>query len=170
MFGKNGTICAVALAAFLASPMLMAAEKADSAADQAKPAEAAASEAKAERPNPPEGEIGIKGSRRTVMFSHQQGHKDISCVSCHHKVKDQETFKKCSTSGCHDDLKAKKGEHSLYFVMHNKGEELKHTTCMSCHVKTVADKPDLKKKLTGCSGSACHPGKKGDDAEEEAKS
>ena len=34
---------------------------------------------------------------------------------------------------------------------------LKHQSCLSCHVKVVAEKPDLKKDLTGCAKSKCHP-------------
>lgn len=118
------------------------------------------------RPEAPKEPVPIEGSKRTVMFPHDKGHEKIDCVVCHHKVDDKETFAKCSNEGCHDDLKARKGQSSLYFVMHGKGEELQHQTCMSCHVKEVAEKPDLKKPLTGCTGSKCHPGEKKKEAEE----
>lgn len=111
-------------------------------------------------PAAPEGPVAIKGAKKTVMFEHGKGHKDIDCVVCHHKVDGKATFAKCADSGCHDDLAARKGEKSLYFVMHSKSEELKHQTCMSCHVKTVAEKPDLKKAMTGCTASMCHPAQK----------
>ena len=104
------------------------------------------------------------------MFPHDKGHEKIECVVCHHEVKGEPTFAKCSSSGCHDDLTAKKGENSLYFVMHSKSGDLKHQTCMSCHVQTVEDKPDLKKELTGCSGSKCHPKAKSSEGDEEQKS
>lgn len=111
-------------------------------------------------PDMPQDPIAIKGSKKTVMFSHVQGHKDIECVVCHHYVNDKPSFAKCSDAGCHDDLTAKKGEKSLYFVMHNKSAELKHQSCMKCHAEIVAQKPDLKKALTGCTQSNCHPGDK----------
>lgn len=120
------------------------------------------------RPEAPKEEVPIQGSKKTVMFPHNKGHENIDCVVCHHPVDGKPTWLKCASSGCHDNLKEKKGQSSLYFVMHSKSEELKHQTCMSCHVKTVAEKPDLKKRLTGCSGSACHPAaKKANDAAQE---
>ena len=54
------------------------------------------------------------------------------------------------------DLTAKKGEKSLFYVVHTK-TGLKHQTCLECHTKVVAEKPDLKKDLTGCAKSKCHP-------------
>lgn len=123
----------------------------------------------ATQPEAPKEEVPITGSKRTVMFPHNKGHENIECVVCHHPVEGKPTWKKCASSGCHDNLTEKKGESSLYFVMHSKSEELKHQSCMSCHVKTVEEKPDLKKRLTGCSGSACHPATK-KAAEDDAKS
>ena len=62
-----------------------------------------------------------------------------------------------ATAGCHDDLTAKKGEKSLFYVVHTK-TGLKHQTCLECHTKVVAEKPELKKDLTGCAKSkCCHP-------------
>ena len=69
-------------------------------------------------------------------------------------------IQQCATAGCHDNLKDKKGTNSLYYVMHAKEKAdapLKHQSCLSCHVKVVAEKPDLKKDLTGCAKSKCHP-------------
>lgn len=114
--------------------------------------------AMAEQPEAPKEPVAITGSKKTVMFPHDKGHEKYECVVCHHKVDGKETFAKCADAGCHDDLTGKKGEKSLYFVMHNKGADLKHQSCMSCHAKIVAEKPDLKKALTGCSQSKCHPG------------
>ena len=65
-------------------------------------------------------------------------------------------FAKCATAGCHDDLAGKKGTKSLYYVVHNK-KDTKFQTCLQCHDKIVAEKPDLKKDLTGCAKSKCHP-------------
>lgn len=114
-------------------------------------------QARADQPAIPEQPVEVKGSKKTVMFPHKI-HEKIECVVCHHKVDGKESFDKCSTAGCHDDLESRKGMKSLYFVMHNKSAELKHQTCMSCHAKIVEEKPDLKKQLTGCTKSGCHPG------------
>ncbi len=107
-------------------------------------------------PAVPEGPIEFKGAKKTVMFPHS-AHAKVECVVCHHKVNGEANFQKCATSGCHDDLTAKKGEKSLYFVVHNKGADLRHQTCLACHSKVAEEKPDLKKELTGCSKSKCHP-------------
>lgn len=107
-------------------------------------------------PAVPEGPIEFKGAKKTVMFPHS-AHAKVECVVCHHKVNGEPTFQKCATSGCHDDLTSKKGEKSLYFVVHNKGAELRHQSCLACHSKVAEEKPDLKKELTGCSKSKCHP-------------
>lgn len=112
--------------------------------------------ANASQPAVPTEPLPVTGSKKTVMFPHAP-HGKIECVVCHHKVDGKENFQKCATAGCHDDLTAKKGEKSLYFVMHSKSEDLKHQTCLACHTKVAAEKPDLKKELTGCKGSKCHP-------------
>lgn len=111
----------------------------------------------ADQPAMPEQPVEVKGSKKTVMFPHKI-HDKIECVTCHHMVDGKANFQKCSTAGCHDDLESKKGEKSLYFVMHSKSAELKQQTCMTCHYKIVEEKPDLKKQLTGCTKSGCHPG------------
>lgn len=143
---------AIAAACLFAAGQVLAAEE---KAAEAKTADAGKETA---QPDVPKEELAIKGSKKTVMFSHVKGHEKIECVVCHHKVNDVQTYAKCSNEGCHDNLKDRKGENSLYFVMHSKAEGLKHQTCMECHARTVAEKPDLKKQMTGCSGSWCHPG------------
>ena len=83
-------------------------------------------------------------------------HAKVECVTCHHQVDGKESFAKCGSSGCHDDLTGKQGEKSLYYVVHTK-KELKHNNCIGCHSKVVEGKPDLKKDLTACAKSKCHP-------------
>ena len=110
-------------------------------------------------PAAPDKPLEFKGSQKTVMFPHAV-HAKVECVTCHHKVDGKESYAKCATAGCHDNLKDKKGTNSLYYVMHAKEKAdapLKHQSCLSCHVKVVAEKPDLKKDLTGCAKSKCHP-------------
>ena len=106
-------------------------------------------------PAAPDKPVEIKGSQKAVMFPHAP-HEKVECVTCHHLVDGKESFAKCGSAGCHDDLTAKKGEKSLFYVIHTK-TGLKHTNCAECHSKVVAEKPDLKKDLTGCAKSKCHP-------------
>ena len=114
----------------------------------------------AQPPVPADGLV-LQGSnpKKSVTFNHST-HKTVECVVCHHPVDGKESYAKCATAGCHDNLKDKKGTNSLYYVMHAKEKAdapLKHQSCLSCHVKVVAEKPDLKKDLTGCAKSKCHP-------------
>lgn len=110
----------------------------------------------AAQPAVPEKPVEMKGSKKAVLFPHA-AHSGVDCVVCHHMVDGRENFQKCSTSGCHDDLAAKKGQNSLYFVTHSRSPELKQQTCLSCHSKFVAEHEDMKKPMTGCKGSKCHP-------------
>ena len=109
----------------------------------------------AARPEVPTKPLPIKGSKKEVMFPHSP-HQKVECVTCHHEVDGKEDFQKCATAGCHDNLTEKKGEKSLYLVIHTKAG-LKHQTCTECHIKTVAEKAELKKDLTACAKSKCHP-------------
>ena len=110
----------------------------------------------ANQPEVPKDPVAIKGSKKTVMFPHAN-HSKIECVVCHHKVDGKENFQKCATAGCHDNLEEKKGLNRLYFLIQRNRKELKHKTCLECHAKVVAEKPDLKKAMTSCKGSKCHP-------------
>ncbi|WP_297049138.1 cytochrome c3 family protein [uncultured Desulfovibrio sp.] len=110
----------------------------------------------AQQPAAPTAPLEFKGAKKTVMFPHAP-HAKVECVVCHHMVNGEASFQKCATAGCHDDLTGRKGEKSLYFVVHNKGEGLRHQTCLACHARVAEQTPDLKKALTGCSKSKCHP-------------
>ncbi|MDR1776665.1 MAG: cytochrome c3 family protein [Desulfovibrio sp.] len=117
---------------------------------------AAAMQALAAAPPVPTEPLALKGSKKEVMFPHAP-HKDkVECVTCHHNVDGKENYQKCATAGCHDNLTEKKGEKSLYVVIHSK-EKLKHRTCFECHTNVVAEKAELKKDLLGCAKSKCHP-------------
>lgn len=96
-------------------------------------------------PTAPDKPLEFKGAQKTVMFPHAP-HAKVECVTCHHLVNGKESFAKCGSAGCHDDLKAKKGEKSLYAVVHTR-TELKHMTCLGCHSKVVAEKPNLRRIL-----------------------
>ena len=107
----------------------------------------------AARPAVPEGPLDFKGSQKTVIFNHNT-HEAYDCNICHHEVNGAESYAKCASAGCHDDLAGKKSP-ALYAVVHSK-KDLAFQTCMSCHVKIAAEQPDKKKSLTGCKDSFCH--------------
>ncbi len=114
------------------------------------------------QPEVPADGLKMEASKKPVIFNHST-HKDVSCASCHHPVDGKEDFRKCSTAGCHDDFKAKKGVKSYYNVMHaRKG---KFDSCISCHNKVIKEKgidvkspegKEYKKMMTGCAKSGCH--------------
>ena len=114
----------------------------------------------ADRPAMPDGRLDIQGSEKAVSFGHaKHDKKGIACGTCHHNVKEQTVTKKCSSSGCHDNLSAREGKQSLHRIMH--GKDLRHDTCISCHTRVVAQKEEHKRarkqqKLLGCQESKCH--------------
>ncbi len=105
------------------------------------------------RPEVPAAPLEFKGAKKTVMFGHEE-HKEYDCAMCHHPVNGVETYEKCATAGCHDDLEGKKSP-ALYAIVHTR-KDLKFRTCMSCHLEKAAEQPEKKKELTGCKGSYCH--------------
>lgn len=109
--------------------------------------------AQAARPAAPEASLEFKGAKKAVPFSHK-AHAASDCGVCHHPVNGQETYAKCASSGCHEDLTGRQPP-ALWGVVHSK-KELKFQTCVSCHAKVAEQKPDQKKALTGCKGSLCH--------------
>ena len=106
-------------------------------------------------PEVPADEVVLSGSKKDVPFSHLY-HDSLACTVCHHLVNGKKQFAKCSTFGCHDDLMGRREMRSLYYVVHAQGN-LRHQTCMSCHIRAAEKAPDRKKELTGCSSSGCHP-------------
>ncbi len=109
----------------------------------------------AAQPEVPADGIQMKNGKKLVVFNHST-HKDTSCASCHHPVDGKEDFRKCSTAGCHDDFKAKKGVKSYYHVMHAR-KDTKFDSCVSCHLKVAGTDAAKKKELAGCAKSKCHP-------------
>jgi len=129
------SLCAVcfALACFCALPVLNAA---DAPADGLK----------------------LSATKKPVVFNHST-HKNAKCEACHHNWDGKSAIKKCSDSGCHDNLDKKaKGKDSYYKAMHSKKAK-NPQSCLSCHkdvVKQHKGDKALKKKLTGCKKSGCH--------------
>ncbi len=95
-------------------------------------------------------------TKTPVVFNHST-HKAEDCEFCHHKSKDNpENIKKCSSEGCHDNFDKKaKGPENYYKAIHGAGKTI--PTCLSCHKEKAGKDKDMKKKLTGCKKSACHP-------------
>lgn len=94
--------------------------------------------------------------KKVVVFNHTT-HKEVKCGECHHPVKGVENFQKCATAGCHDNMDRKdKSERGYYQAMHGKDSKTVKS-CVACHIEVVAAKPDLKKDMTACKGSKCHP-------------
>lgn len=89
----------------------------------------------------------------TTTFNHTT-HASVDCTTCHHMEGDQQ-YASCVAEGCHD-AADKKADMSWYKVVHDRKAGAK-PTCVSCHLETAGDDIELKKQLTGCMGSACHP-------------
>lgn len=108
----------------------------------------------AARPEVPVGPMKMELTEKHVVFNHDT-HTSVDCAKCHHEVNGAENYQKCSDAGCHDVLGAKdKSVHSYYRIAHDRKVE---NSCIACHVTVAKDNPDLRKPLTGCKDSSCHP-------------
>lgn len=97
--------------------------------------------------------LGAKEDKH-VVFNHDT-HATVDCAICHHEVDGVENYAKCSTAGCHNALgTTEKGVDSYYRIAHDRKLD---NSCLGCHVKEAKAKPKLRKALTGCKGSSCHP-------------
>ena len=105
-------------------------------------------------PAAPADGLKMEMTKKPVTFNHSP-HKKLECGTCHHKVDGKESFAKCGSDGCHASME-KSDPKGYYRIIHAK-KDAKFQTCLSCHAEVVAGSPDLKKELTGCKGSKCHP-------------
>ncbi len=113
-------------------------------------------------PAPADGHEMKRTGKGPVLFNHST-HTDYECADCHHKWDGKsETIQSCADSGCHDKMGPKeKDVHSYYKAMHEKKTK-DVESCISCHRKVLKAKgkdKKLKKQLTACNGSGCHPKK-----------
>lgn len=110
------------------------------------------------RPAVPADGLKMELTKKSVTFDHSVHEKaGIDCSQCHHKVKGEEHYEKCSTAGCHDNLDQKdKSVNSYYQAMH-KFKDNQHASCVSCHREKAGDDKDKKKAMTACAKSSCHP-------------
>lgn len=93
---------------------------------------------------------------KVVEFPHEK-HAALECQECHHMWDGKSAVQPCGDSGCHDVFDKKdKTEKSLYNAMHGKGTD-QLSTCLTCHREEAKKNKDLRKQLTSCKGSGCHP-------------
>jgi len=104
---------------------------------------------------------GVEAKRAPVDFPHS-AHFAINCNECHHTWEYGDDDMSCTTSGCHDELKApKEGDKIAYF------KEAYHKACISCHKAIQAQNKALEMSKRTVEGQlektgptscvACHP-------------
>lgn len=100
--------------------------------------------------------LKMEATKQPVTFNHST-HGDYECKDCHHQWDGSSAIKKCSDAGCHDNFDRKaKGPDSYYQAMHNR--RVKDVqSCISCHGDVAGKDREMKRELTGCRKSACHP-------------
>jgi cytochrome c553 len=85
--------------------------------------------------------LKMENTKMPVIFNHSS-HSSYQCADCHHPVDGKENLAKCV--------------HSYYKIIHDR-KATTVATCMSCHLEAAGSDKDLKKELTGCKKSKCHP-------------
>lgn len=99
--------------------------------------------------------LKMEKTDKPVVFNHST-HTSEDCKVCHHTWDGSAAIKKCSDAGCHDVMDRKdKSVNSYYQALHNRRAE--RPTCVSCHKDVAGKDKEMRKKLTSCRGSACHP-------------
>ena len=81
---------------------------------------------------PPE---GVESKRSPVEFPHAR-HFETECSVCHHKWQRTEQIKGCTTSGCHDQIKAPERSRSYLSYSDVAIKYYKyayHKACIGCH-------------------------------------
>lgn len=100
--------------------------------------------------------LKMEKTKKPVVFNHST-HTSADCQTCHHTWDGAAPIKSCAAAGCHDNFDKKdKSVHSYFKATHNRRAK-EVPSCVSCHKKTAGKDRDLKKKLTGCRKSVCHP-------------
>lgn len=106
-------------------------------------------------PEAPADGLKMEQTKKTVVFDHSVHKQHTQCSDCHHPVNGAENYQKCATAGCHDGDRADKSVHGYFRAIH--GKNLKFKSCVACHQEYAAAHPDMKKAMTSCKGSKCHP-------------
>jgi len=110
----------------------------------------------------------VEQQKSAVEFNHPQ-HFIYDCKTCHHKWEGSAKVANCTTSKCHDLLKAPK-KPTKYLAYTEKGikyyKYAYHQTCIGCHkeIKVEQEKMEMlnkatekKKKIVPTSCTECHP-------------
>jgi len=110
----------------------------------------------------------VEKKRAPVEFNHGK-HFSFDCRTCHHKWEGNTKITNCTTSNCHDLLKAPK-KPTKYLAYTEKGikyyKYAYHQTCIGCHkeIKVEQEKMEMlnkatekKKKIVPTSCTECHP-------------
>lgn len=96
--------------------------------------------------------LKMQATKLPVVFNHST-HAKVACVDCHHLVNGAENYSKCGNAGCHDSFDKKdKSIKGYYSLMHKNAKG-----CVACHKKAAGSDEAMKKALTGCKKSKCHP-------------
>jgi hypothetical protein len=110
----------------------------------------------------------VKAMRSPVKFDHAK-HFTYDCRTCHHKWEGNTKISNCTTSNCHDLLKAPK-KPTRYLVYTKNGikyyKYAYHENCIGCHKKIKVEQKkmemshkasEIEKKVVPTSCSECHP-------------
>jgi Class III cytochrome C family len=110
----------------------------------------------------------VESKRSPVEFHHAK-HFKYDCRTCHHKWEGNTKITNCTTSNCHDLLKAPK-KPTKYLAYTEDGikyyKYAYHQTCIGCHKETKAKQkkmemlyktPEKKKIIVPTSCTECHP-------------
>ena len=113
----------------------------------------------------------IEQKRAPVKFNHAK-HFTYDCRTCHHKWEANTKISNCTTSNCHDLLKAPK-KPTKYLVYTEEGikyyKYAYHESCIGCHkeIKVKQKKmemaykaSEIEKKVVPTSCNECHPKEK----------
>ena len=115
-----------------------------------------------------EPDSSVEQKRAPVEFNHGK-HFSFDCRKCHHKWEGNAKITNCTTSNCHDLLKAPK-KPTKYLAYTEDGIKYYkyafHQTCIGCHkeIKVKQEKMEMlykasetKKKIVPTSCNECHP-------------
>jgi hypothetical protein len=110
----------------------------------------------------------VKQEKSSVKFNHSK-HFTYDCRTCHHKWEGNAKISNCTTSNCHDLLKAPKNP-TKYLAYTKEGikyyKYAYHENCIGCHkeIKVKQDKmemsykaPKIEKEIVPTSCNECHP-------------
>jgi len=110
----------------------------------------------------------VEPKRAPVEFNHAK-HFTYDCRTCHHKWEGNTKISNCTTSNCHDLLKAPK-KPTRYLAYTKDGikyyKYAYHKNCIGCHkeikvkqknMEMLSKTPEKEKKVVPTSCSECHP-------------